>query len=276
MVPPAGFEPATIGFRDRSSATELTAAWAPTANKIAAGGKVDLLGVCAHPFENAFAHLVDLLPFDFEAGRLDAAEHQSIAMDLAETGYEESNRLRSFRELIESVGLEGMDVHIHGDQASNLSCNLRTIAVVKKALAGDCCMIGKVLSSLLIVGHTERLTAIVINLVSLGEVEVEQLCFDERAIDPAGQPPLSFKGLTMVITIEVPEPGGDTFAVLEDGHVLELEAGFHRRFEFFFAGDNLQHSNSPLRGRLFVGLFVCLVREKAQTLRLSQHSAQLN
>lgn len=97
-------------------------------------------------------------------------------------------------------------------------------------------MIRKVLFAVFVDRATQGLTAIVVDLVSLEDVEVEELFLDDwlRIVEPTGKSPLELERLSVEqMIVEITVPLVNALTVLKDVHVLELETGQHRGFELF-------------------------------------------
>lgn len=198
-----------------------------------------------NPLDDALTHFVEVLPLDLEAGGFDTTEHSSITVNLAQTRQQKRNRFLAVGELFEAVGFQQMDVHVHADQLCDLQSCGRTVGTFQPLLFRNCSMIRKVLSPVFIDCSTQRLTAIVVDLVELQNVEVEQIVLDDwpRIVEPTGESPLELERLSVdQVIVEITEPLMNALTVLKDVHVLELEAGQHRGFEFFVvAVEYLRH-----------------------------------
>lgn len=192
------------------------------------------LRVGFEPLDDALTHLVDVFPLDLKAGGLDATEHLSIRVNLAQTRQQERERLLAVGELVETVGFEQVDVHVHADQLADCESLGRTVGTFEPPLFGNLRVIGKVLFAVFIDRATLRLTAIVIDLVEPENVVVEQVLLHERLRigKPPGKSPFELERLSVDHVIaEITEPLVNALTVLKDVHVLELKARQHGCFE---------------------------------------------
>ncbi len=111
-------------------------------------------------------------------------------------------------------------------------------------------MIRKVLFAVFVDSATQRLTAIVIDLVEPENVEVEELILEERlrVSKPPGKSPLQLERLSVdEVIVEITEPLVNALTVLKDVHVLELKTRQHGRFELLEVANfaYLRHDFSP-------------------------------
>lgn len=191
-------------------------------------------GFTLETLDDALTHFVEVLPLDLEAGGLDTTKHSSITVNLAQTRQQKGECFLAVSELFQAFGLEQVDVHVHADELRDLQSLGRTVGTFEPLLFGNLRVIRKVLFALFIDRSTQRLTAIVVDLVEPEDVEVEELFLDERLRigEPPGKSPLELERLSVdCVIVEIAEPLVNALTVLEDVHVLELVARQHRGFE---------------------------------------------
>ncbi len=119
-----------------------------------------------------------------------------------------------------------MDVHVHADQLSDLQSLGRTVGTFQPPLFRNFSVIRKVLFAVFVDRATQGLTAIVVDLVSLEDVEVEELFLDDwlRIVEPSGKSPLELERLSVEqMIVEITVPLVNALTVLKDVHVLELK-----------------------------------------------------
>ena len=165
-----------------------------------------------------------MLPLDLEAGGLDATEHSSIAVNLAQTRQQKRERFLTVSELIQAFGLEQVDVHVHADQLRDLQSLGRTVGTFEPPLFGNLRVIRKVLFAVFVDRATQGLTAIMVDLVSLESVEVEELFLDDwlRIVEPSGKSPFELERLSVEqMIVEITVPLVNALTVLKDVHVLD-------------------------------------------------------
>ncbi len=195
-----------------------------------------------------------MLPLDLEAGGFDttsSSKEPSIAVNLAQTRQQESERFLAVSELIQAFGLEQVDVHVHADKLRDCESFSRTVGTFEPPLFGNLRVIRKVLFAVFVDRATQRLTTIVIDLVEPEDVEVEELFLEQRLRigKPPGKSPLQLERLSVgKVIVEITEPLVNALTVLKDVHVLELETRQHGRFELLEVANcaYLRHGNFSL------------------------------